>query len=83
MLRQHVCYKNIPFFSSSNSSRQSNIKTLFIHSVIRQRTDFRWRDVKMTAGMPNNVKQKERIRRKGQNSLSCAVEAVGIASGKK
>jgi len=37
----------------------------------------------MTAGMPNIIKRKDRIRRKGQNSLSCAVEAVGTASGKK
>ena len=34
MLRQHMCCKNTPFFSSSNSSRQSNIETLFIHSFI-------------------------------------------------
>jgi len=37
----------------------------------------------MTARTPKNIKRKDRIHGTGENGLSCAVEAVGIASGKK
>jgi len=52
----------------------------FSHS---SKNSFRWRNVTMIARTPNNVKRKDGIRGTGRHVLSCEVEAVRIASGKK
>ena len=75
--------KNIPttLYSQNTIQRHLLILNLYIHSFTQQKTDLG--GVKMTARTPNNVKRKKtEFAATDENSLSCALKAVGIATAK-